>query len=159
MFKTCPSCGTEVPQAAVRCKSCFHDFTEVKKSGGSPLMLLGAAAVIVMIFAGTFYAVSQRPLESHTLVDEASQSIIWTTRFRDKTATDRVSFNDVIRLEYSVNDEGDFEIVALTTDAERKVIAVSEGRPILQKAQQYSDMIGKPLEIVESASGLRSVQQ
>ena len=36
--KTCPSCGADVPEAAPRCKHCFHDFTEVPQRSSSGLM-------------------------------------------------------------------------------------------------------------------------
>ena len=80
--KDCPSCGAEVPASATRCKECFHDFTEDGRRGFSflgPLIALGALAGMALIGALVLLVIFMQPVEHHTLVDESTRSIVWTT--------------------------------------------------------------------------------
>ena len=64
-----PSCGSDVPTAATRCKECFFDFTEKRKRSIGPIVLMAAFAVMAILGAlmiwttGTLcrFTVSTRP--------------------------------------------------------------------------------------------------
>lgn len=151
--KTCPSCSADVPVQAVRCKECFHDFTEVKKKNGSPLMLLAALAAMSVVGAATFWFVSSRPIEERILVDQETQSIIWTRKFNDGVKTERLTFDRIAKLEYVVDGAGDYTIIAVTLDGERMTVMKSDGTAIRSTAEQYAALMEKPLEVVDNTRG------
>lgn len=147
-MKTCPSCGTDVPESAARCKSCFHDFSEdtgPKRSWG-PIMLLGTFALMAVIGAFTLAIIVSYPLEQRILVDEETQSIIFTTQYRGRIETDRIRFDDVKRVEH-VERVGEFVVRAVTEDGDEHTIEVSK-QPLEGAAEHYADIMKKPLEKV-----------
>lgn len=159
-MKACPSCGEMVPEAATRCKECFHDFTEQPhpRSGG-PLALLVAVAGMAIVGALTLGYIVSKPLEERILVDESTHSVVWTRLFRGGIETETLKWDEIIRLEYVITQGGDFEIVALTTDGERKVIMFSADRPLSGEAERYARIMEKPLETVDNTRGFHKLAQ
>jgi len=145
--KECPSCGAEVPAAATRCKECFHDFTaEPPKGRGLLVALAVLASVAAMAVVGSvvLFVVFMQPVEERILVDEDTQSVVWTTKYRTGIETDRLMFTDIVKLEH--HGRGDvFQVVAVTTDGERKVIH-EDHRPLDTEARYYARLMNKPLE-------------
>lgn len=153
--KDCPSCGAEVPTVATRCKECFHDFEQKTVKQGGLMPLLGTLAAMAVVGAATFWYVTGHPTDKKILVDQETQSIIWTAAFQDGTIkTDRVRFEDVTKLEYVKSRGGGFEIVAITTAGDRKVVQSSPEQNIEAIAQQYAQTMKKPLDIVDKTGAL-----
>lgn len=153
-MKTCPSCGTDVPVAASRCKSCFYDFDEAPTSGGGsgPMILMVLAALMVGIAAFTFNWMASQPTEERTLVDQETQTIQWIRQFKDGTIqTDQLPWGDILKLEYVTTSTGNFEIWAITSN-DRKRFAYDANKPLHSLAEKYSQLMSKPLEIVENTS-------
>lgn len=144
-FKSCPSCGAEVPRSAARCKDCFYDFTADKKRNYGPLLLLGSLAGMTVVASIVFALLAFMPTDQLILVDQETQSIVITTKYRSGPSTERIAFGDVVKLEH-VSESGSFEIIAITTDAERKVLMTSNGAPLYTEAEKYAQMMKKPLE-------------
>jgi hypothetical protein len=156
-MKECPSCGAEVPGAATRCKECFHDFSEDNKRSFSfvgPLIALAMVAGMALVAAVVLGVMYVQPVESHTLVDESTRSIIWTTRYRTGVTTDRLMFDEVAKLEQTTV-RGNFQLVAITNGGERKV--VMEGKEALDgEGRAYAHLMGKPFEDIDPARVLNS---
>lgn len=152
--KTCPSCGSEVPVAASRCKTCFHDFDEAPPRGnGGPIWILGALALMAMIAAGVFYWRSTLPTDQRILVDKETETVQWVTQFSDGTLkTDRIAFADVVKLEYVIGSTGTHEVVAITTSGDRKVIESHPEKGLQLQAERYAQVMDKPLSVVDNTS-------
>lgn len=147
--KNCPSCGAEVPASASRCRHCFHDFTAAppRRSGGM-LALLGAIAGMSVVGVVTFWWLSQQPTDTQILVDGSSRTVQWVQQFQDgRLATDRVSFDEVVKVEYRIGRMGDNEISVILGNAERKVVESKRNQGLQLKAEEYARVIGKPLEV------------
>ncbi|MCO4744376.1 MAG: hypothetical protein KC912_06280 [Proteobacteria bacterium] len=151
--KTCPSCQAEVPLAAARCKECFHDFNEIAPKKAGPLVLLGALAAMAVIGATTFYVISLRPLDERILVDEQTQSVVWTTTYRSGPQTVRLKWTDIIKLEHVTSSSGTHEIVAVSIEGERHVIEESEQGSLRGNAEHYARMMDKPLDLIDNTRG------
>lgn len=152
--KVCPSCGTEVPQVANRCKVCFHDFTPPPPRGGGPVAVLGALALAVVIAIGTISYLTNVPTDRRILVDQETQTIQWITQYSgNRLQTDRVRFGDIARLEHVASSGGDYQIVAVTLDGERKVIESDRSNSLALKAQKYARIMDKPLENKDETFG------
>ena len=156
--KTCPSCGEEVPAAANRCKECFHDFTEdapAKTSG--PIILLATLAAMAVVAALTFFVVSQRPLDQRILVDEETESVVWTTTYRTGPVTERLRWDEIVKIEHVTTSGGAHEIIALTNTGDRKVIERSEGNPLRANAEHYAQVMEKPLDLIDNTRGFHKM--
>jgi hypothetical protein len=154
MMKTCPSCGAEVPAAANRCKECFHDFTEVPPRSSSPVALLVALAAMAIVGSLTFWYLTGMPTDQRILVDEGSRTVQWVKQFQDGTLdSERISFDDIGKLEYVVTSSGDFEIVAITLSGERKLIQQDKDKPLELQAERYARVMGKTLDKVDNSFG------
>lgn len=154
--KHCPSCGAEVPVSATRCKECFHDFTTEQQKGFSfvgPLIVLASVAAMAIMGSLVLLFVFMQPIEERILVDEDTRSIIWTTKYRTGIETDRVMFDQVAKIEHE-GTGGTFQVVAITTDGERKVVQ-EDSRPLDGEARHYAQMMEKPYEDVDPASTLK----
>ena len=152
--KTCPSCGTEVPVVASRCKTCFHDFDEPAKSTNwaGPIALLVSLAAMMVVAVVTLLWIVSQPQEQKILVDEGSQSIIWTATYVTGPSTDRLEFKDISRLEYVAHASGGYEIAAVTHDGGRKIIQESTS-PINGEAKKYAAMMDRPLQEIDNTRG------
>jgi hypothetical protein len=146
-------CDAEVPAAVPRCKVCFHDFTEEPPPRSSPLILLGAFAVMLLIGVAALAYVVMLPLEKKVLVDSATQSIVFVTQYRTGERTDRVDWARVGKLEHVTTANGRFEIIAVTLDGERHLIEQSSTTPLFGNAERYSQMMGRPLDAVDETRG------
>ena len=160
MKKECPSCGTEVPESATRCKNCFHDFEdeEIKQSFNwtGPLALLGAFAAMAVIGTGTLYYIVSQPLDEKILVDESQAAVIWTRQYRSGPQTERLRFSEVQKLEYVVRANGGFEIAAVTAKGDRHII--HEDRVSLKiEAAHYAEVMEKPLEEIDNTGGFHKM--
>lgn len=152
--KDCPSCGEEVPASAKRCKTCFHDFDEAPKGSGyaGPIALLVSFAGMVVVALITLLWIVSQPQEQKILVDQGSQSIIWTATYVDGPRTDRLAFKDIARVEYVSHTSGGYEIAAVTVSGDRKVIQESTS-PINGEAKKYAEMIGRELTEIDNTRG------
>lgn len=154
-MKDCPSCGEEVPASAKRCKSCFHDFDDdapKKTNWAGPMALLVSAAAMVLVALLTLGWIVTRPQEQRVLVDEGSQSIIWTATYVTGPTTDRLDFSDVSRVEYVAWASGGYEIAAVTNDGGRKIIQESSS-PIAGEAKKYAEIMERPLQEIDHTRG------
>ena len=154
-FKTCPSCGAEVPSSAARCKDCFHDFTAQQGRNWGPIMLLGTIAGMTLIAAVAFFIVALGPTDQLILVDEETKSVVITTQYRQGPSTERIPFSDIVKLEH-VSEGGTYSIVAITTDADRKVIMQGTKEPLYLEAERYAKVMEKPLERVGETEVLKA---
>lgn len=156
-MKECPSCSADVPESATRCKECFHDFTEQPRArSGGPIFLLGALAAMAIVGSLTLWFVISRPVEEHILVDDSTQSIVWTRQYRGRVETDRLMWDDVAKLEYVLKASGAFEIVAVTSTGERKIIQ-EDVHPLKTEASHYAQVMEKPLAEVDNTRGFHKM--
>jgi len=160
--KECPSCGTEVPRSAFRCKHCFHDFDE--DTGRSsmvwagPIALLVSFAAMAVVGAVTLAVIVSRPLEERILVDQDTRSVVWTTQYRTGITTDRLMWSDIIRLEYVTRRNGTFAVRAITADGDQRVI--HEGpSPLTSEANQYAELMDKELAVIDETTGFHKMGQ
>ena len=153
-MKECPSCGAEVPASAKRCKECFHDFDEPAKgtNWAGPIALLMSLAAMVAVALVVLLWIVMQPQEQRILVDQESQSIVWTRTYVTGTTTDRLKFTDVRQLEYVQHASGGYEIVAITGDGSRKTIEES-ANPLTGQAKQYSELMEKELTVIDNTRG------
>lgn len=153
-MKECPSCHTEVPTSAKRCKECFHDFDEVPvgRSWAGPVALLVSLAGMVMVALLTLVWIVMQPQDQHTFVDQGTQSIVWTRTYVTGTTTDRLDFKDVARLEYVQYASGTYEIAAVTVNGDRKVIQDGES-PLKGDAEKYAKLMDKQLTEIDNTRG------
>jgi hypothetical protein len=157
-MKDCPSCGAEVPTSATRCKECFHDFAAAPPARtGGPIFLLAAFAAMAIVGSVVLWFVVSSPIEELILVDQESQSVIWTKRYRDTIETERLKWLDIAKLEYVINQRGDFDIIAVTLDGERKIIQ-NDTSPLQSEAVQYAELMDKPLDIVDNTRGFHKLE-
>ena len=148
-----------MPKSAERCKECFHDFSEVaSRSNGGPIFLMGAAAAMAVIAAGTFWWVTSSPIEEKILVDEETRSIVWTRRSRRGVETEKVNWDEVTRLEYVLKSNNTYEIVAVDRQGERHIIQEDAG-PLKSEADRYSQMMEKDLDIVDNTRGFHKLDK
>jgi hypothetical protein len=158
--KDCPSCGEEVPKVAYRCKHCFHDFDAPAKSTSwaGPIALLVSFAAMAVVGAVTLFVIVSRPIEERILVDQDTKSVIWTTQYRTGITTDRLMWSDIISLEYALRNNGTYAVRAITTDGDRRVI--HEGTsPLTSQANQYAELMGKDLAVVDETTGFHKSGQ
>jgi hypothetical protein len=144
--KTCPSCGADVPEAAPRCKHCFHDFTEVAPRSSSGLMgLLGLIAAMAVVGAIFFYLMRENQASEHIVVDKETNSIIFTTKYADRTETDRLSFDDVAKIEMIVGgDIATFEVYVVTVGGESLMVNQSKEKTLRGYAEHIAAVMDKP---------------
>lgn len=152
--KTCPSCGADVPAVATRCKNCFHDFTEEPVKKSNPLLGLLTLVLVLLVIGGAslgyiFYRTAER-----AVVDEETQSIVFTRKSAMKTETERVAFASVVRVEHVIGGENAmFEVVAVTQDGKRYIIEQSRENPLRGKAEHIAAVLEKPYEEVKNVRG------
>jgi hypothetical protein len=152
--KICPSCGSEVPESATRCKTCFHDFTmevDTRAKRVGPLAVLASFAAMAIIGTLILFFVVSRTVEERVLVDEATQSVVWTRKARNSIETERLRFDEIAKLEYVRTATGTFEIVAIDLDGARHVIQVDE-KDLRGEAGRYAKLMGKPLAEVDNST-------
>ena len=155
--KECPSCGSSAPKSALRCKECFHDFSQdAKRSSGGPIFLLAALAAMAVVGAGVLWFVTSSPVEERILVDEGTQSVVWTRRFNEGVQTERLRFEDISELQYVISAGGGYEVVAVASNGQRYVI--HEGpQPLKSEADQYAEMMDRPLSVVDQTRGFHKL--
>lgn len=150
-MKECPACGAEVPSSATRCKECFHDFTEQPARPLSvfigPLIALGALAMLAIVGALVMLFVFNQPIEERVLVDEGTRSIIWTTKYWTGIETDRLMFDQVVKVEHTGRG-GTFQVIAITADGERRIVTEAE-HPLDSEGRSYARLMDKPYEDVD----------
>ena len=143
--KICPNCNAEVASVANLCKHCFHDFhTPVvkKKSPWWTLLFLACGTAIVSAMAFGYMA-DQKKVFNIT-IDQETQSIVFTTRYADRTEAERVYFKDISSIEYKMNARPrPFEVDVVTVRGDRFVYQQSSD-PIEFEARQLSEITGKP---------------
>ena len=157
-YKSCPQCGTEAPMTATRCKSCFFDYTSLRGRNWGPIVLLGTLALMPVIAASVFLWVSSRPLETRNIVDPESMSIKFVTTYRSGPTTETVPFADVKEVEHRHISRGSFELAVVTNSGDRKVLASHPTDPLTQQAEQYGELMKKPVVQVDE-TGLDKLTQ
>jgi hypothetical protein len=148
-----------VPTAASRCKHCFHDFDaeEIAKKGLSgPVLLLMSAAAMAVLAATVLGVVVSWPIEERILVDQDTQSVVWTKKFRTRVETDRLAWNQITKLEYVISQNGSFSIDAIDMNGERHTIQSGKS-PLSSEADKYSQIMEKPLEEVDNTRGFHKM--
>jgi hypothetical protein len=158
-MKTCPACDEDVPVAASRCKHCFHDFNEVVVKTNGLLPIMAGLAAMATIGAGTLYWIISTPVEQKILMDQATESVIWTTKYRgDKVTTERLNWSNIGKLEYIITSSGQHTIEAVTITGDRKVIEQDTG-PLKTTAEKYAALTQKPLEIIDNTIGFKKLAE
>ncbi len=117
--KTCPSCHTEIPEQAYRCKQCFHDFDTVKPSSAAPFMvLLKLAAAMAVVASIVFWQTAGNPSEVYVNVDERTQSITGTQMSAAGLQTQQIAFSEISQLEHRTMPNGDHVVIVKTHGGE-----------------------------------------
>jgi len=99
-IKTCPSCHSEVPNQAFRCKTCFHDFeAKSEKKAGFLMTLLTLVSIMGVIASVVLYLSTQKPSERRVEISEEAQLIVVLTRTKDGLEVQPTHFRDVRSIE------------------------------------------------------------
>ncbi len=144
--KICPNCSAEVPAIANLCKHCFHDFHYVPPKKKSPLwtvlfLILGTSVVAAMVFAHIY----SRQKVMHISLDRETKSIVFTTKYPDRTDADRVNFGDIASVEYLKNATGKpYQVWVVTTSSKRFLYAESNDM-LTTEAHRLAETISRPL--------------
>ena len=148
--KECPSCGTEVPTIAPRCKVCFHDFNEAPppRSMG-PLVLLAAFTTMAVVAAVILAYVAIQPVDRAARINYDSQSIVFVTKYRTSQETLEVAWSRVTMVEHVTTSGGDYIVNAVLLDGSRMMLAEGDA-PLRVEAQDFADKMHKPLEAVDN---------
>ena len=110
--KTCPSCHTEIPEQAYRCKQCFHDFDIKKVSNGSPFMvLLKLVAAMAVVASIVFWQTAGVPSEIQVSVDQRTQTIRVSEMAGGELRTDTVRFSEISQLQHHTLSSGEYVVV------------------------------------------------
>lgn len=110
--KTCPSCHTEIPQQAYRCKQCFHDFdTKVAPSGSPFMVLLKLVAAMAVVASVVFWQTAGVPSEIQVSVDQRTQTIRVSEMSGGELRTNTIRFSEISQLEHRSLDGGQFVVV------------------------------------------------
>ena len=110
--KSCPSCHTEIPQLAYRCKQCFHDFDIKKVSSGSPFMvLLKLVAAMAVVASIVFWQTAGVPSEIQVSVDQRTQTIRVTEMAGGELNTNTVRFGEISQLQHRTLSNGQYVVV------------------------------------------------
>jgi hypothetical protein len=157
-YKSCPQCGTEAPMTATRCKSCFFDYTAQRGRSWGPIVLLATIALMPVIAASVFLWISYRPLETRNIVNPESMSIKFVTTYRGGPTTETVPFADVREIEHRHVARGSFELSVITSSGDRKLLATSPNEPLTHEAEQYGELMKKPVVQVDE-TGLDKLAQ
>lgn len=145
--KTCPNCAAEIPAAASRCKHCFHEFEESEGRGGrGPLLLIGLVAAMVCVGAAVMYYVTNyQSVKRNVVIDEETESVVWTRTYHDKMETERLPFEEVEKIEVVMGGkEATWEVYVHTTDGERKLLNQSEDTSLLSYTEHVAHVLEKP---------------
>lgn len=156
--KECPSCGTEVPHIAPRCKVCFHDFTEPvrPRSFAVPLLILGMFTVMSVIAAGLLAYMASRPVDMSARVDHDSHSIVFVTKYRTSQETDSVPWDHIAKIEHLTTKQGKFEVNAVLHDGSKRLLA--QGLSTLSgPAEEYASAMDKPLDYVDETRNVSTL--
>ncbi len=146
--KYCPNCNAEVPSVANLCKHCFHDFNLTVPRKKSPLFTLLFLAVGTALVSAMAYGYIYNQNKTYKIsLDQETQSIVFTTRYADRTEADRVYFKDVSAVEYVKNAQPrPFEVGVVTVKGIRYVYEQGDD-PLEYQAQQLADLVKRPLTI------------
>ena len=157
--KECPSCGTEVPEIAPRCKVCFHDFAEKPPASGNGLLLLLAAftAMAVIAAAITGY-VAMQPTGMLAHVDHDSRSIVFVTQYRNGEETETIAWSDVGRVEHITTSQGEFLVNAKLLDGSTRLLAQGEV-PLGAEAERFAEVMDKPVEYMDETQAFQTAAQ
>ena len=157
--KECPACHETVPSSASRCKHCWHDFTEVPKSSGLMaglvMMLVSMAGMAVVGSLVLLWLVAQ-PIDERILVDADTESVIWTTRYRTHTDTERLRYSDVAQVEHVTLRTGGCEIRLKRTDGSYKVLQEAASS-LGSEARVYAEKMGKPFQMIDNTGGFHKM--
>jgi hypothetical protein len=154
-MKTCPSCGTDVPSAAARCKECFHDFTAVKKRSAAPVLFLGLLATMAIIGALTLGIIVSWPTDQKILVEEESHSIVFIRKYRTGERTERIPFSEIAALEHVIEQNGEYKSVALRMDGSRIMLSKSK-KSLKGDTERNARVMDKPWTEVDNTTGFFS---
>jgi hypothetical protein len=148
--KTCPSCGAEVPSAASRCKHCFHEFGGgegiPKKSSGLVLLLATLAAMLCVGAAAMWYVVNHQAVKRNVVIDQETQSVVWTRTSSQGTETDRLAFENIKEIEFVIGGKrATWEVYAVQLDGDKKLLHSSSTDSLDGYADHISHVMEKPL--------------
>jgi hypothetical protein len=156
-MKTCPSCGSDVPAAASSCKHCFYDFSaeaEGARKSTNVVGLLGFVLLLALLALGTVAWVLSTQEAQKVVVDQESQSIIYTRTSGSGTKTDRIPFDRITKVQHVIGGKDSmYEVVALSSDGKRYLIMESESEGLAGDAAHMAKVMSKPYEEVNNVPG------
>lgn len=128
------------------CKHCFHDFHMVVAKRKSPLFTILLLAVgTAIVTALTYGYVNSAQHTTRISLDQETESIVFTTKYADRTEAERVYWKDVSNIEYIANARPrPFEIAVVTTKGERFVYQQAN-EPLDVQADKLGKAIGRPV--------------
>ena len=151
-MKECPGdpgqvCGMMVPIDAQFCKHCMHDFSAKPKRSAGALGLLFGLAAMALIGFGTMKYVEGRNVTERIVIDEETRSVVFTTKGGSGGVnTDRVSFDQVAKVELVVGGSAaTWEVALVTLDDNHRTISVSNDKPLTGYAEHVAGVMKKPL--------------
>jgi hypothetical protein len=148
--KTCPSCGAEVPSAASRCKHCFHDFgageDAPRKTSGVIILLVLIVALLGAGFGIATYAQKNIFVKQNIVIDQETESVIWTRTTTDGMSTERLPFSEIKELEFVIGGKkATWVVYAVKNDGEKKLLHQSNEGTLEGYADHLSHVMKKDL--------------
>ena len=118
-------------------------------------MIIGLIAAMVCVGAGVmYYVLNFQSVKRNVVIDEETQSVVWTRTYADKVETDRLPFAEIEKVENIMGgSNATFEVMLVTTDGERFLLNQSNDVPLESYAQHISHVIEKPLVQVRKIKG------
>ena len=161
--KTCPECGTEVPEVANRCKECFHDFSHVPQSKAlsNITFLLSLLAIMSLIGTATLWYVRDSAEVVNITIDAETSSIIFAKTLADQQSkTQRIRFEDIAQIEYITGGNiATYVIEIITISGDRLLYAKSNDAPLLKTANHINLVTKRPLKEIQKARGFESLNK
>lgn len=157
--KICPNCNVEVLAIANLCKHCFHDFHYVAPKKQSPLWtLLFLAVGTSFVSAAVFAHIYGQQKVVNISIDKDNKSLVFTTKYPDRTEAKQVAWKDISTVEYIKNTRpAPFQVWVVTVSGDR--YAFAEGSVMLDvEARRLAETIGKPVTEKDEYEGTRRDQ-
>ena len=111
------------------------------------LAIMAVSGAAVMFYITNFHSVKE-----NVVIDEETKSVVFTRTYADKLESDRLSFNDVEKIE-SVVGGSKWEVALLLKNGDRKVINRSVDQNLHPYAVHIAAVMERPLVQVNEIAG------
>lgn len=150
MSKYCPQCSETAPSYAKLCRHCFYDFKKAETPKKFPLGIsVGLLLVGLVAFFMTRQLASSQNRPYYHLHSDTKSLLIANVNAQG-TTMDRISFDDIKRLEHIIgSSEGKFAIAAVLKNGDSITLKTSD-QSLEQDIKTMSSNSGLEYETVNN---------